>query len=319
MSAPQAVRRFLERRGWVEGLSSVEFLAAGEYNENFLVRGAGGDFVLRVNHDSQLGLEDQIGYEFRALRAVAPSGVTPEPLFCDPRADGLGRGVLLMRFIPGDTFIYPRDRDKAAAVFAAVHALPPGEGLIVQRDPVQDIARESYGLLTRYPDHPLRKHRERLLAYHERIVELGEKSRGVFAEERLCIVNTEVNSGNFLVDPSDGRAFLVDWEKAVVSYRYQDLGHFLVPTTTLWKSDYVYSAEEKLRFLATYRKLLSLEVELKELYERTRLLERTILLRALSWCYMAYFEYTGKERSLKNRDTFEKIRSYLNDVDCFLD
>jgi hypothetical protein len=91
-----------------------------------------------------------------------------------------------------------------------------------------------------------------------------------------------------------------------------------VPTTTLWKSDYVYSEEEKLLFLARYREQLTLGIELEELYERTRLLERTILLRALSWCFMAYFEYTRRERSLKNRGTFAKIRRYLTDIDSFL-
>jgi aminoglycoside phosphotransferase (APT) family kinase protein len=319
MTRIEDVRRFLERRDWVEGLRSVEFLAAGEYNENFLVRGRAGSYVFRVNHGSQLGLENQVEYEFRALEAVAPSGVTPTPLFYEPAADGLGRGVLLMQYLPGRSFSYALDRDRAAAVFAGVHALPPGDGLIVQEDPVQDIARESLGLIHRYPDHPLRSHKDRLLRYHERIVELGEKTRGLFSEEALCIVNTEVNSGNFLVDEHSGQAFLVDWEKAVVSYRYQDLGHFLVPTTTLWKSDYVYSEEEKLEFLVAYKEHLSLGIDLKALFEKTKLLERTILLRALSWCYMAYYEYTRDQRSLRNAETFEKLKGYLTDIDCFLD
>ena len=132
----------------------------------------------------------------------------------------------------------------------------------------------------------------------------------------LVMVNTEVNSGNFLV--SDAGAFLVDWEKAVVSYRYQDLGHFLVPTTTLWKSDYVYTEEEKLEFLRAYKEQLGLNIEIKTLFEKTKLLERTILLRALSWCYMAYYEYTREERTLRNEDTFAKIRDYLNDIESLL-
>jgi len=313
------VREFLLRRGWVEELESVQFLAAGEYNENFLVRGRAGQFVLRVNHGSQLGLENQIEYEFQVLRAVEPSKVTPRPLFCEPRADGLGRGVLLMQYLPGRSLVYPQDRDRAARVLASVHSVPLPEGLIVQEDPVHAIARESYGLIHRYPGHPLRSHKTRLLRYHERIVELGDATRELFGGEAPCIVNTEVNSGNFLVDDQSDRAFLVDWEKAVVSSRYQDLGHFLVPTTTLWKSDYVYSEQEKLQFLRTYNEALSLSEDLKALFEKTRLLERTILLRALSWCYMAYYEYTREERSLRNPATFEKIRSYLNDMDCFLD
>ena len=224
---PERVQDFLMDRGWVEDLKSVEFLAAGEYNENFRVRGAGGEFVLRVNHGSQLGLDNQIEYEFAVLLSVADSRVTPRPLFCDPGADGLGKGVLLMEYLPGRSLRYPQDRDEAARVFAAVHALPAGDGLIVQEDPIRDIAAESYGLIQRYPDHPLRSHKSRLLRYHEEIVDLGERTRGLLAEEPMCTCNTEVNSGNFLVDEAAGRTYLVDWEKAVVSSRYQDLGHFL--------------------------------------------------------------------------------------------
>jgi len=315
----EEVRAFLERRGWVEGLGSVEFLAAGEYNENFLVSGAAGQYVLRINHGSQLGLDRQIEYEFEVLSAVAPSGVTPKPLFCDPVADGLGQGALLMQYLPGRPLSYTLDRDRAAGVFARIHALPVSDGLIVQEDPVQAIAAESLGLICRYPEHPLRSHRDRLLRYHERIVGLGRVTHGLFDDEQPCMVNTEVNSRNFLVDEASGRTFLVDWEKAVISCRYQDLGHFLVPTTTLWKSDHVYSDEQKLGFLRTYRARLGLGLDLSTLVERTRLLERTILLRALSWCFMAYYEYTRGDRGLKNPETYRKIRSYLADIDGFLD
>ena len=50
------------------------------------------------------------------------------------------------------------------------------------------------------------------------------------------MVNTELNSGNFLIDPQ-GVSSLVDWEKPLVSEPGQDLGHFLAPTTTFWKTD----------------------------------------------------------------------------------
>jgi len=59
---------------------------------------------------------------------------------------------------------------------------------------------------------------------------------------------------------------LVDWEKAVVSYRYQELGHFLVRTTTLWKSDNVYTDKEKRNSLEFYVKALSLDIPLDEIF-----------------------------------------------------
>ncbi|MBA7482549.1 hypothetical protein ES707_18040 [subsurface metagenome] len=201
-------------------------------------------------------------------------------------------------------------------MFSKIHRLPAGDGLIVQPSPVEAIAEESYGLINRFSDHPLIAEKVQLLRYHEKILNLAENTRDFFSNERLCIVNTEVNSHNFIVQPE--RAYLVDWEKAVVSYRYQDLGHFVVPTTTLWKSNYVYSEEEKLQFIQHYAQRLDLDLDLKELYEKTKILERTILLRAISWCFMAYYEYTQVERKLRNEETFEKIRDYLNDSESLL-
>ncbi len=318
MTDLKRIKRFLENSLWVGAPASVEFLAAGEYNENFLVTGAdGAQSVFRVNHGSQLGLADQIEYEFRVLQAVHASTVTPEPYHCDQDPSGIGGGALLMEYLPGVPLDYARDYPAAASVFARIHALPSaGARLVEQPEPVLDIARESLGLLTRFSDHPLRDEQKALLAYHGEVLRLGEESRPLFAGEPLCIVNTEVNSHNFLIDGAN--AYLIDWEKAVRSLRYQDLGHFLVPTTTLWRSEYVYSDEEKLRFLDRYRTLSGIETGMDELREKTRVLERTILLRGLSWCYMAYYEYTRIDRPLASAYTFNKIRQYLGNIPWFL-
>jgi len=317
MNTTEKIRQYLEAGGRVDGVERVEFLAAGEYNENYLVHGRSGKYVFRINHGSQLGLDDQIEYEFKVLKAVEPSGVTPKVYFVDVDADGFGKGVLLMEYLTGRALEYPADIQKAAGVFASIHRLPAAEGLIVQSNPIEAIAEESYGLISRFSDHPLISEKAHLLRYHDKILALSENTRDYFTNEELCIVNTEVNSKNFIVQPE--KTYLVDWEKAVVSYRYQDLGHFVVPTTTLWKGNYVYSEEEKLRFIQYYIQNLDLDLDVKELFEKTKILERTILLRAISWCFMAYYEYTREERTLRNADTFAKIRDYLNDIESLLD
>jgi aminoglycoside phosphotransferase (APT) family kinase protein len=316
MNTATRIRNYLESGRRVDGVQRVEFLAAGEYNENYLVHARSGKYVFRINHGSQLNLEDQIEYEYRVLKAVEPSGATPRVFFVDIDADGFGNGVLLMEYLEGRPLDYPLDIQRAAEVFSKIHRLPAEDGLIVQPSPVEAIAEESYGLINRFSDHPLVSEKVRLLRYHEKILTLSENTKGCFSNEQLCIVNTEVNSRNFIVQPE--RAYLVDWEKAVVSYRYQDLGHFVVPTTTLWKSNYVYSDEEKLSFIRHYARNADLDLDLKELFEKMKILERTILLRALSWCFMAYYEYTQAERKLRNEDTFEKIRDYLNDIESLL-
>ena len=307
------IKHFLTASDWVPGDCSVSFLAAGEHNANYTIQSKTGRFVLRINHGSQLGLGDgQIEYEYRVLEALAGSGVTPRPFACDPAPEGLEGGVLLMEYLPGTPLQYGRDLERAAGIFARVHRVQPPEGLVLQPDPVQDISWECRGLIQRYPDHPLRKEREAIEAYFQSVQELAAETRSLFAGEEPCLVNTEVNANNFLI--SDQGAYLVDWEKAVLSSRYQDLGHFLVPTTTLWKSETILSQADKKRFLQAYQQEAGLECSLEELSRKTRILEKTILLRALSWCYMAYYEYTLTERTIQNQDTFAKIKQYLEDI-----
>lgn len=321
MEIIDSIAAYLTRSGRLPGPFSVAFLAAGEYNANYLVEDQRGRrFVLRLNHGSQLGLADQIGYEYTVLKAVEPSGVTPRAHWFDPAPEGLPGGVLLMDHLPGRPLDYRTDLSRAARIFARIHALAPAQGLIRQADPVAAIAGESCALLTRFPDHPMPELRDRLLAYRETVLDLGRRHVADFAAEPPVMANTEVNSGNFIL--GDGGDFLVDWEKAVVSARYQDLGHFLVPTTTLWKTDVTLSPSEKRSFLAAYRDELTAlgadAPDLERLTTLTGVLERTILLRALAWCHMAYYEYTKTERAIANPATLATIRRYLENAPCFV-
>lgn len=324
MDRGDTVYDYLRDVGWVPvgKRCDVTFLAAGEYNENYLVKSSQGSFVFRINHGSQLDLDNQIEYEFQVLEALSDSGVTPSPLYysTNPGSDLLGKGVLLMEFLPGKPLDYERDAGEAARILAQVHAQPVGRSLLIQSDSVRDIARESLGLIERYPgNHPMESKRAILLDYHETVLALAQETEALFAAEPLVIVNTEVNSHNFIMDhtPAGKRGFLVDWEKAVVSCRYQDLGHFLVPTTTLWKTNKRYSSREKEAFLREYLKRTGLDYDMEEMVYKTNVLERTILLRALSWCFMAFYEYTKQDRALTNETTFRKINQYLDEMECF--
>jgi len=313
----EIIDEFLLTSGWIKGAFSVSFLAAGEYNANYLVKSEDGPTVLRINHGSQLGLgEKQIAYEYRVLQALSGSGVTPLPIACHPHMEPLGGGALLMGYLPGRALIYQRDLDRAAHIFARVHTVSPARGMVVQADPVADIARESIGLVNRFADHPMERERELLLAYHDTILSLAGKTRALFSGEARCLVNTEVNSANFLI--SDQGAYLVDWEKAVESYRYQDLAHFMVPTTTLWKTDTILTREEKKYFLLAYKGEACPGMDLDAMIQKTMVMEKTILLRALSWCFMAWYEYTCTDRPMQNKETLAKINQYLSDIPWIL-
>ncbi len=328
MDRSQYIAEFLKESQWLPEVTpeDVSFLAAGEYNENHLVQRRGGAWVFRINHGSQLGQSRQIEYEFAVLHALRRSGVTPRPFRVAPQPPArfsFGKGVLLMEYLPGRPLDYATHSDQAARVLARVHAQPvlakSPAGLpllVVQANPVQDIADESLDLLQRYPEHPLRKERERLLRYHQEVEVLGRDTAHLFAEEPLVLVNSEVNSHNFIVQ--EGQAWLVDWEKAVISQRWQDLGHFLAPTTTQWKREFVYSAEQKQAFVQSYLQEAGLDMAPEDALQRCKVLERTILLRALSWCYMAWHEYTSQERALTNQDTFNKMVQYLGQMEQLL-
>jgi aminoglycoside phosphotransferase (APT) family kinase protein len=312
----EQIRSFLQRSAWLQNPEKIEFLAAGEYNANYLLTVEGIPYVLRINQGSQLGLSNQIEYEFRVLKALEESGVTPRAFYYQLAPDELEGGVLLMQYLPGKPLDYVKDMDKAAYIFARVHSVQLPQGLVEQLNPVQDILRECEWLMNRYPEHPLQRERDIIADYYQKIEALARENGDIFTGEDPCVVNTEVNSGNFLI--SEQGSYLVDWEKAVLSYRYQDLGHFLVSTTTRWKADYTYSKGQKQEFLRLYKEYAGLNFDLSELYAKTEIMEKTILLRALSWCYMAYYEYTRTHRAIRNEDTLAKIKEYLGDIQCIL-
>jgi aminoglycoside phosphotransferase (APT) family kinase protein len=201
MDKTSALLNYLRKCPACPNPASLRFLAAGEYNENYVVECDNGPLVLRINHGSQLGLEDQISYEYRVLKAVAPSGVTPRPVFLDPDPIGLDNGLMLMEYLPGGPLDYHKDLEKAARIFAHIHALPLEPGLIMQADPVADLASESWGLIHRYPDHPRHEVGKRLEAYHAKVLELRDETWHLFESEPMVMANTEVNSGNFIIGP----------------------------------------------------------------------------------------------------------------------
>jgi len=310
------IKIFLNENRWLMGITEISHLASGEYNDNYLVNSSSGKYVFRINHGSQLFIDNQIEYEFTVLKSLEESGVTPRPFFYDNNSSVFGGGVLLMEFIKGNSLDYKKDTDKAAYIFSRIHKQPCNSRLILQNDPVKDICSESLKLLKKNNPPEYSNVQLLLLNYHDKMIKLSESEKNLFSNENLCIVNSEVNSGNFII--SENRSVLVDWEKAVVSYRYQDLGHFLVPTTTLWKTNYMFTPEKKLDFIKSYIRYSKLDISPDEVFYKTGILEKVILLRALSWCYMAYDQYINGNKNLTHNETFIKIKYYLDNAECFL-
>lgn len=124
---------------------------------------------------------------------------------------------------------------------------------------------------------------------------------------RPCVINTELNSGNFIIndDVPQSRSRIIDWEKPVVADCEQDLAHFLVPTTTNWKTDTILSAAEIRAFLDEYARFRTVDTQLLRTYMQLN------VLRGITWCAMAFVQYSHGEGA-RNVDTWEKIQEFLS-------
>ena len=301
---------FLEPLGLPAGtVLDFSLLGQGEYNQNYRFRHpvTGQELVLRINTGSQMHLDDQIGYEFAALKNLEPSGRTPKALFCDPE-----RNLLVMEWLPGRPLQYETDLDVAAEIFADIHALPipPECHLLEPENPLEAILEECHQMVAHYYDWENADPQVmRLLKTLEQ--EISARDLAAPVGIRKCMVNTEVNSGNFLMNPG-GTSYLIDWEKPLISEPAQDLGHFLVPTTTFWKTDVILTPEEIRQFVAHYEKAVAGRFETASLRERLPLYFTVTCLRGVTWCAMAFREYSQPGRVLANPDTFEKLKAYLH-------
>ncbi|MDY6874809.1 MAG: aminoglycoside phosphotransferase family protein [Chloroflexota bacterium] len=304
--------------GWRMGAPfTVAPLAQGEYNMNYLVRQENGAWVLRVNVGTQIGRADQILYEYRALRLLEPTGVTPPPFYVDDSRERLEYGVLLMEYLPGEALDYRRDLEAAACLFARVHTQPvaPEENHLIREErPLSMTYEECSRLLPVYLESDLAEPALRDCLREVLDWAAGARHREAYflADPWPCIINTEVNSGNFVVNREQGTIHLVDWEKPLWGDPSQDLSHFRVPTTTLWKSDYRMTDENKRAFLNSYRTAIS-DTHLRDtIEERVRLRDPFNCLRGISWSAMAWVAYQTGEHALRNEDTFRKVSAYLN-------
>jgi thiamine kinase-like enzyme len=317
------VEEYLRSRNWndVPAMHGCRFtvmpLAQGEYNLNYLIESDSNRLVFRVNIGSQIDRDDQIVYEYRALELLEQSGMTPRPHFVDDSRELFDRGLLIMDFLPGDPLDYNRDLVQAAGLFAAIHQThvsPENNHLIREDAPLTLIYEECAGLLQRYFDSDLADPdiRQYLIELKNWADKAREKEKYYQEDPWPCIVNTEVNSGNFIVNQEKGTLHLVDWEMPRWGDPSQDLCHFCSPLTTLWKTEYRLSSEKKREFLNTYRRHIK-DPHLRDtLEERVRLRDPFVYLRGISWSAMGWVAYQTEFSGMKNPDTWAKLQQYLN-------
>jgi len=309
------VRRYLNDEALPGGPpESVGFLAQGEYSLNYLARGE-KDLVVRLVTGSQIGLplQEQAPYEHHALQLLAPSGVTPKPYRVDPAPEGLPYPLIVEEYLPGRPLNYATDVTAAARCLAAVHTLgvPEDHRLQLHPDPAPAILVESRGLAKPYLEwdgastqskNALRRGFRRIEGFLER--------RDLFAGDDPCIVNYDLNTHNFVVE--NGEAGLLDWEKARVAPRTQDLAHFLLPTTTLWRDETaaLLSPEQEREFVGAYLERAPV-ADVGRFHAQLEAMKTIVSLRAVSWCAWALQETARSERPITNEETLNRSRTYL--------
>ena len=316
-----------------------ELLGHGEYNINYRIRLRDDEKasnicnwqkaavlpLLRIPMGSQMHLENQVRYEYEALQLLQPSGRTPAPLYLDDTKSVIPYGFSVMSFLTGRPLCYETDLSAAAECLADIHALPIPDNthLIAPQKPLAAMLDECNTMSLHYL-----KSDQGLPEVKQLIRELLENGRKLAENEppitKRNIINTELNSSNFLVNPD--KTYLVDWEKPLYASYGQDLGHFLAPTTTLWKTDTILTQTEIQSFIETYATsgkaaFHRLHASTSRSYEQfpspeqiwaeTRPYFIMTCLRGITWCAMAWIEYQSPDRPLKDEFTFNKLKHYL--------
>ena len=297
-------------------LTKYKPLAQGEYNANYTVKDDSGELrVLRVNYGSQMHLENQIEYEANALRLLEKSGRTPKLYEVLDRSTAPGNGALVEEYIPGELLDYnnPNHMMGAAECLADIHSLqlPKDNGLMEPSNSLKAILDECEEMLDVYmkSDIPGPKDKMRLRRLLDRawklIPEDGDKN------QYKCCISTELNSSNFIV--KNNFVKLVDWEKPLYGDPAQDLGHFLAPTTSYWKTDVIFSQDTINKFIDDYIAAVDGRFDTTGIKERTMAFITITCLRGMTWCAMAWVQYQMKEKALMNEYTWMKLNQYLSD------
>ncbi|MGB4313109.1 MAG: aminoglycoside phosphotransferase family protein [Natronincolaceae bacterium] len=305
-------KNFLDRFD-IEDEKGFSILGQGEYNINYIFdsKTYNKQLVLRIATDSQMDLKNQIRYEYEALELLSKTDRTPKPIYCDDRKELIPYGFLVMEYLPGKHLDYKKDLKLAAEALASIHntPIPKTNNLLKPKSPIGAIYKECLGMFDKY----------RLSTYMDMntkndIEYLLEKGRNIKTIDtgRRTIINTELNSGNFLINGEGKNNYIVDWEKPIYGFPAQDLGHFLTPTTTFWKTDIILSGEEIFSFIREYCKNSDQYRDEEELWNSVRDYISMNCLRGITWCAMAYAEYQNPGKLISNDYTYQKIKSYLS-------
>ncbi|MDY2625474.1 MAG: aminoglycoside phosphotransferase family protein [Coriobacteriales bacterium] len=313
------LQRALDIAPELAGELHAEPLGQGEHNANLVFSHPQTQirYVLRINFSSQMGFADQIGYEYRALELLAPTGATPRPLYVDPSKRFQGHGVLVMEFCPGEhlDFGEPADLAWAARLLADVHSLVPADdcSLVHPDDPLKAQFDECLGFVRTYRasdlvDPLVDRYLDRMLARAREL--LGTPFDPA---DTRHVLNTEAVPSHFIITADKRQGRFLDWEKPILGEVAQDVAYFLSPTTTIWDTDFIFDAEGREAFLGRYWQAVDGRFEPGSFWRRFPAYVAMNCLRGITWSCQAWVEYHDPARPLKNQKTWDLLRVYLSE------
>ena len=315
------------------------YLGVGEHNLNYRFEdpGSGRAFVLRVNVVPQPFHDDQVAYEFAALKMVEPSGCTPRALYLDNGPDAPGKGALVISFCEGDELDFDNlragDLRCVAQIMANVHAVAVGDECPLHRpaDPLRGLFGEC---LERFEVYRASAFEDaRVTKWAETFIAAARKGLDVPCLPSDCrhVVNTETLPSHFLIpaeaaaraaaaSPAGGHGvfceqpgWFVDWERPVVGEVAQDVAYFTSPTSTFWDSEFMFPESQVDQFVQDYWRAVDGRFERGNFDERFRSWRMMTALRSVTWFCRALIAYKGDSGAHTTEKTARKFETYLSD------
>jgi aminoglycoside phosphotransferase (APT) family kinase protein len=252
----------------------------------------GRTVLLRVPKQSQWALEagENLAYQAACFERVSDSGRGPKLYGVIAPSREIPLGALAVERIAGRPPRLPEDLPALAEAMARVHALPlpptaARPPLADHLDPVGGALAEIEAQAAFLPqaglDGDSRAALEAELAWARDFA--ARVAAGSPAQPRSLVL-TDTHPGNFLVTP-EGRAVIVDLEKALYGAPGIDLAHATVYSSTTWDPDSraVLSRDEVAGFYRHYLEIAGAEAA-PALAPGLLALRRLLVLRALTWC-----------------------------------
>ena len=220
---------------------------------------------------------------------------------------------MVMEYLPGHALDYRTENVCAAQCLADIHSVsvPEDTHLIAPPNQLRAILEECGEMFAKY-ENSLLADRQKAAKIREMLDKVWEKADSLDKPAYRCCINTELNSTNFLINGEGKDNYLIDWEKPLYGEPAQDLGHFLAPTTTFWKTDVILTVQEMKDFIGEYIKYADGRFDTEGLEERTMVYVPVTCLRGITWCAMAWIEYQQPDKEIFNQSTYEKLEQYLS-------